>query len=30
VTPEEYWCRIPELTNLTPEQRWVSKRQSPV
>jgi hypothetical protein len=21
VTPEEYWCRIPELTNLTPEQR---------
>jgi hypothetical protein len=23
VTPEGYWCNIPELKNLTAEQRWV-------
>jgi hypothetical protein len=23
LTPEQYWCKIPELGNLTAEQRWV-------
>jgi len=26
VTPERYWCRIPELMNLTVEQRLVSEQ----
>lgn len=23
ITPEQYWCRVPELEHLTPEERWV-------